>query len=200
MPSITGIWISLSTRSKEPAASASIANSGTIWGLGADAIHLQAATGAAITNSGALFGANGIHFASGDGRIVNSGEIHATATGIDNTTNSTAATTLINTGSIFGGVHAIALGLTDDVVKNFGFISGDLMLGGGADTFRGGHEQVDGTVNGEAGGDTLWGSAADDDVLSGGADNDVFSVGMATTRFRAMRASTTSTVDVAMTD
>ncbi len=132
-----------------------------------------------ITNAGQIEGYHGIDI---DGQqknysastLTNSGSIFGAAMGIYRTSNATEALSVVNTGTITGGAYAYysAQGANAvDYVTNKGTMSGDVELGGGVDTFDGRLGTLDGYVNGGSGNDTILGGDGAD-VLNGDSDND----------------------------
>jgi Ca2+-binding RTX toxin-like protein len=173
-------------------------NSGTISGDvivtgNFAAVQSSSATDTQISNSGLIAGNLGI-IARADVLIQNSGTIQGANEGIlINAGVTTDLAQIVNTGTIMGGVDPaiastffavditnlgnitgdIQLALRDDFIMNTGTIAGDVLFGGGADTFSNrGDGLVTGTIYGEEGNDTLHGGEADD-VIDGGADNDI---------------------------
>ena len=152
-----------------------INNTSAISGTDGNGISLDYVTDGLVRNSGDISGAKGIGVNySSDVKIINSGNITGTAGEAILASVNTANIDVINRGVIAGaGVVAVAGHDLDDNVSNNGEIIGDVVLGGGADTYNGRKTgSVDGTVSGKAGNDILIGSNAGDDVLAGNDDND----------------------------
>jgi Ca2+-binding RTX toxin-like protein len=151
---------------------------------------------AVIQNSGTISGiSNGIRATFASSNIVNTGTILSGDVGIYVSGGDSVAN-IRNYGSISGGVsssgRAIETGNNNDVIKNFGTLSGlvftsrgddvikngglidgDVVLFDGADVFKGSSgSQVTGYVDGGAGDDILKGGN-NDDTLLGGAGVDI---------------------------
>ncbi len=86
--------------------------------------------------------------------------------------NATDVASLKNFGTISGGAGSFRGNQSDETVVNGGLMVGDVLLGGGDDTFKGRDGSVDGKIKGGNGNDTLIGSKNDDDDLRGGGGND----------------------------
>lgn len=163
--------------------SINVGDGGSIHG---EAAGLYLWSAAAVTNYGAIQSSSSssaaIHFenTTGDNSINNFGLISSTlGDGIR----------LSSSGSHFfanSGVIAVSIGRSAilsshassaDFVINAGTITGDVNLGGGADTFDTLGGRVNGTVRLGDGTDVFRGSASNDTAL-GGADNDAMSGGL----------------------
>jgi Ca2+-binding RTX toxin-like protein len=89
---------------------------------------------------------------------------------------------LENWGIISGGARAISLQTGPNEVRNFGVLSGDVVLGNSVDLFISTRGTVVGDIDGGAGNDTIRATVDNDrifggpgaDVLTGGAGADVF--------------------------
>lgn len=172
-----------------------IRNSGTIEGLGADLIENFAdgvAAGGGVINNlagGVIYGqSNGILIDDGDRNgayaetlVVNDGTISADL-GYGVRLIGDFNDTVVNRGTIAtGATVALDLGGGDDVVRNAGTITGQVLLGDGNDIYRD-TGSVGASVWGGAGDDVIVGGAGADwingglgrDRLTGGAGNDVF--------------------------
>ncbi|PCH73727.1 MAG: hypothetical protein COC12_04635 [Rhodobacteraceae bacterium] len=143
-------------------------------------------TGATIgvINNGMITGlATGMTLRSGAQStvIINTGTINGTGnaivTGSLFTTTDTGTATLVNSGTIIGGTGSAYVGRVGiDDITNSGFISGNISLFDGDDTYDGSLGSVSGVVSGGAGADTLIGGAGTDE-LAGGLDNDTIKGG-----------------------
>ena len=183
------------------AGSNAIANSGTIIG-GFHGVEC-AYGGNSIVNAGSILGRAGLRVGTdpASGTVVNTGEIRAsrydavyadgavsvTNSGVVdgatigiNTAGSTGASTIINSGYLYGRSFAAAsVGGGADVIVNSGFMQGydyAANLGNGSDFFDGRNGIQVGTVFGDVGNDVLYGGTSFDD-LRGGAGNDQISGG-----------------------
>jgi Ca2+-binding RTX toxin-like protein len=183
-----------------------IVNTGSIVGeLNAISLSIGGVfdTTTTITNSGQLIAYDGSAIASFDSgiRIINSGLISGSATGVSfGSSSGTQTSFLSNTGTIaasgasasavstFGTAVVVNSGLisgnvsmssgNDTLDNRLGEISGNVTMGNGNNLFRGG--ATDESVSGGSGLDTLRGGAGDDslngstgnDLLVGGDGND----------------------------
>jgi len=136
-------------------------------------VELQG-TDAAVVNSGVILGDTAIEARLG-GRVINSGTISGGTFALrmanyfdgDVTVTGSQASILRNTGTILGDVR---FGSGADLVDSrMGVIDGLVLMGAGADTFRGSDARDE--VMGEAGTDLLNGGGGDDQLF-GGANND----------------------------
>ena len=176
-----------------------LSNSGTIEGVGHG---VQTNDVTSIINSGLITGERGVDMRGGGTQLINSGTIQSPGrvedlfvesagvyfyggagfvirnTGlisgpefsIKTTDVSSNDATIVNDGTLDGEVN---LDAGVHVLTNSGTIMGDVLLGGGADTYRGVASGVTaGQVLGEEGADTLIGGSEGDD-LRGGTDADL---------------------------
>lgn len=158
-----------------------VRNFGTIQGIGADNIDDfgdgVAAGGGIIRNlfGGTIFGeTNGVLIDDGDRngayaatRIINDGIITGTL-GYGVRLIGDFADAVTNRGTIEATDRAAAaldMGGGDDAVVNEGDINGDVLLGDGNDSFRGG--TILGAIDGGAGDDTIAGGAQNDTIVGG---------------------------------
>lgn len=155
-----------------------VENHGILSGQSQSGLYLAGAASARVVNTGLISGAGGIVFAISDGRVDNSGEILATSASGSAIAADTATKEIVvvNSGQLSAPLVAVLTGGFNDRVVNSGSISGDVSLGGGDDTYRGGRGTVEGTVLGGAGEDLLRGGR-DEDTLDGGADKDTLKGG-----------------------
>lgn len=172
-----------------------IENYGTIAGQRFAGLRLQQAGGTdnRIVNDGLITGAGGIQLATTSATIVNSGEVRTTtfADAAIDATAANAAVTLRNSGLVAGFDDAFVGSAFNDRVTNTGVIEGDVLLGGGADLYRGRSGTLLGELRGGAGNDTLIGGVGDDslfgetgnDRLGGGAGDNLLSGGAGTDVF-----------------
>lgn len=128
--------------------SARVYNSGQIIGNSDAGLVIDATDSYLLSNSGTIEG-------SGHGAIFSSA----------------AGGTISNSGRIAGGLNALNLSYGADKVINTGVLSGDVLLGAGADSLYGGLGQQDRVFGGD-GADLIVGGA-NAETLDGGNDNDV---------------------------
>lgn len=172
-----------------------IRNSGTIEGIGADLVENFAdgvAAGGGVINNlvgGLIYGqSNGILIDDGDRNgayaetsLINDGTISADL-GYGVRFIGDFADTVVNRGTIAtSATVALDLGGGDDIVRNAGTITGQVLLGDGNDIFRD-SGSVGASIWGGAGDDVIVGGAGEEwinggagrDRLSGGTGDDVF--------------------------
>ena len=147
-----------------------IASTGVVYGSAYGVVMYGAA--ARLDNFGLING--GVYFdgvGPGMSRIDNAGDIIANSTAVDH--NGTETLSLRNTGTIRGTVAAFESfgATTTDLIRNQGEMIGNILLGGGNDTYDGRGGSTDGTVFGGDGNDTFRpGSGIE--VFDGGAGID----------------------------
>lgn len=163
-----------------------ILNDGRIEGVDADNVENfadgVAAGGGRIVNlaGGDIFGGtNGILIDDGDRngayaetKIFNSGFIEGEL-GAGIRLIGDFDDVLFNRGRVSGATVAVDMGAGDDTVRNTNAIFGDVLLGAGADDYRG-DGTVEGAIFGGDGDDTIAGGIGDD-VIVGGLGRDVMS-------------------------
>lgn len=168
-----------------------LANHGLLSGIDRAAVYLRDSGDIRSLNTGLITGAHGFEFSNSDGRIDNRGDIVATAPAGSAilATAASGGVVILNSGSLWAANVAVATADFDDRLVNSGTITGDVLLGDGADFYRGNGGTVVGTVYGGFGDDRLFGGAEDDvlygqpgvdelhgrngdDVLVGGSGND----------------------------
>lgn len=152
-----------------------VENHGVMAGSSQEGLYLTSSVNVQVVNTGVISGGDSISFITSDGTVQNSGQIIGSGEsgyGIDAVL-STDGIKILNTGLITSiGLAAIQLGVFDDIVRNSGQIDGDVLLGDGADKFRGFEGTTTGDVFGEGGNDLLIGGA-NSDRLDGGDGDDV---------------------------
>jgi len=199
--SITGDE-AISVGSNSGAATAHVANFGSIIGASVGVFFTHNAAGCSIDNSGSIYGAiDGVLDNSDNGTaatVRNSGTIGGGTDGVKIQTLFGLTTAIVNTGRISGTTNAIDSagnqgkvdlvnhGVIDgtvtfagtgagDVVVNDGTITGPVLFGGGNDSYIG-SGNVSCLVFGGAGSDLLVGGAGGD-ALAGGLGDDVLTGG-----------------------
>ncbi len=105
---------------------------------------------------------------TGTALVINSGTILGVQVAIEG---SSAADRIVTSGQIISDGSAALLGEGDDRIINTGQMVGDTDLGAGHDLYRGRYGQVDGTVRGAGGNDTMIGGTGAD-AFEGGAGID----------------------------
>lgn len=175
-------------------------NEGSIVGFTAHGVQYNFSAGASqIHNSGYIYGKTSAIFAESMASIaiVNSGVIESAGDAIS-TGLRTATGSIINTGTIVGGDHAIVStqfrslfvenagtiigdillkGFDPQKVINNGLIQGDVTFANAADVFKGRDGVVDGTVQGGGGADNLKGGAGDDEFFGQNGQDTLFGRG-----------------------
>ena len=168
--------------------------------------NLRLVNDGTIANAAADAGDDGAIFTNDDdssARVINRGVISSTETVIDlrGEGDNIGALVLVNTGAIIGAVfggkgdnrvqnwgdmQTVTLDAGDDILRNHGFIDGDVVLGDGSNLF----DQRDGAnlgpVSGGTGNDTFLGGGDDEafhgldgnDLLRGNGGNDVLFGGL----------------------
>lgn len=135
------------------------------------AIGIAAGNNITLTNSGVIMGTTDAIAFSGDGSITN--DATGTITGDNEAIDIEGVAVIVNRGTITGrNGTAIAGGDQADIVVNSGTINGDVLLGGGDDTFT--TDVGTGTVNGMVDG----GDDTDTLALTGTGAFDLQSFGM----------------------
>lgn len=111
--------------------------------------------------------------------VNNTGRILGDLSGITRFSSATEKLVINNTGLIKGGSTAFdssASTAAVDIVTNKGSMVGDVLLGGGNDTYDGRSGKISGKVYGQDGADKLLGGAGAE-TLNGGTSNDTISGG-----------------------
>ena len=153
-------------------ANASVLNYGQIGSVGNTAVFMNGAT-ARLENFGAIYstGNTGVALSGANPVLRNFGSItadNAVVTAIDLSFSTGAL--VENYGTVSGGFASIFGSTNADTIFNYGTLSGQVLLNGGADLFNGaGGRAV--VVSGGVGDDTIRGSFFDD-TLAGDAGND----------------------------
>jgi len=161
-------------------ASADVVNSGTI---DARSFGLSLSKGGSVSNSGTILsGSFGINAVQSEGLyrniiIVNTGTIQGGGDAIHvrylGPAGGNLRLLLDNQGDIVGDIDTVS---TPDFavghsITNSGTITGDILLGGAGDTYKGGKGSVTGEIQGNGGNDTLIGGL-EDNTIHGGAGDD----------------------------
>lgn len=175
----------------------SVENHGTILGMRQAGVWLlEGGADNRILNTGTITGVGGIMLDNASPTIINTGEILSNTPQVAAIHGAVAIAgfTLRNSGEITGFGEAILGSSFADRVVNTGIITGDVVLGGGDDVYRGRLGSLDGALRGGAGNDTLLAGQGDDglfgdagrdsldggvgdDTLAGGTGSDVFVIG-----------------------
>ena len=136
--------------------------------------YIVSSTGYIATAGDAAHGINVFRTTlSGDARITNDGDITVTGPGsvsIRLATQTGDQSIVNNSGTLTSAGQAVASGLGDEIVRNFGTINGDVSLGAGDDTFlRGSGSTVNGVIDGgqETLQDTLQLNVSGSESISG---------------------------------
>ncbi len=166
-----------------------VAETGVIRSYSATGIQVNAYA-STITNHGHIQGANYAILMNDtttgfSSTIVNTGEIVGVEYGVARYQAAMETLKLHNTGLISGGNGSFAGSDGVDSVVNDGTMSGQVLLGGGDDTYDGRGGVVTGWIVGGIGKDTLLGGVGDEifkggsegDIISGGAGNDTLDGG-----------------------
>ena len=149
-----------------------LVNNGTVNGTGNDAIQLSSGT---INNNGLISSQYDAIFydADGAGRINNTGTIQGDLSTYYNASASTAQLTISNSGTWDGNLD---LSPGSDAVTNSGHITGSVSLGSGTNTLDSRHGQIDGSIYGGTGVDTII-AGGDGETIYGGGGHDLFYAG-----------------------
>jgi Ca2+-binding RTX toxin-like protein len=153
----------------------SIANAGTIFGQSAGLNLLGAAN--AVVNTGLIWSGNTALGSNSPLNVTNSGSLDGGVYGLYAGGASTDASTIVNSGYIYGrNSWGINIGYGDDVVINNGFIQGTgyaTFLSAGNDFFDGRNGIQVGTVDGGGGRDVIYGGISFDDLRGGFGDDHI---------------------------
>ncbi|QHQ36104.1 calcium-binding protein [Algicella marina] len=146
-------------------------------------IGIDAGSGSGnILNAGNILASIGVRMSAPtdsieqNGRLTNSGEIHADSTGIDIVSvDSVDVFRVVNSGLVSVAApdgDALSGGGSVEILVNTGTLIGDVTLNGGDDVYFGTNGRVIGVVDGGAGDDILRGGDEDND-LDGGTGDDM---------------------------
>ncbi|MDQ2092075.1 calcium-binding protein [Marimonas arenosa] len=160
------------------AQNAFVSNAGTIMALTDDGIQIDGAGGTVentgsiqvedngvvingdngtVLNTGSIIALDrGVFFVGNNPEVINSGTIIGGFGGVDLSFLGAAEISQVsNTGVIQGAQYSIQGGAGNDTVVNSGVLEGDVLLGGGDDTYDGRNGTLNGDVSGGAGNDTF---------------------------------------------
>jgi Ca2+-binding RTX toxin-like protein len=141
-------------------------NRGFIYSSGIGVFDWSSLGGNWITNSGTIEGkSDGIDLEQLSGlfsTVVNSGTI---AGGVWAIEGAFGGLHLTNTGTLIGGINMGSFNPAADLVINSGRINGAVNLGGGNDIYNGSGGTASGRIDGGAGNDTLTGGTGKDQFL-----------------------------------